>query len=187
MEVEQRKKLEGLFAQALEALGFPLDDPHLRETPKRIARFYLEFFEMRYPDLKIFPARGVKDWIVATDISFVALCAHHLLPFFGRAVVAYKPKDKVVGASKLARLVEYVARHKPHVQEELTLEIAQELMKQLSPTAVIVYTVATHTCVSIRGIRKEQMALHCHAELGDEAAIREGYSRVAPFIRDQRF
>src|SRR5687767_4968001 len=103
------------FQAVMEALGLDLEDPNLSATPLRVARAYRELFSgldpAHEPELRTFPnVKGYSQIVAVTDISFHSLCAHHFLPFFGTAHVAYVPKDRVVGLSKLARLVDYFAR-----------------------------------------------------------------------------
>src|SRR5262245_51487414 len=109
------------FAEFLDALGIDRSDPHLALTPARVARMYGELFaglrEGAEPELRTFPnAEGYSEMVAVTDIPFHSTCAHHFLPFFGTAHVAYLPGDRVVGLSKLARAVEFYAR-RPQVQE----------------------------------------------------------------------
>jgi len=125
------------FRGVMEALGLDLDDPNLADTPARVARAYRFLFSGleagAEPELRTFPnAEGYSGIVAVTGIRFHSLCAHHFLPFFGTAHVAYLPKERLVGLSKLARAVELFAR-RPQVQERLTEEIASFLDSRLEP------------------------------------------------------
>jgi GTP cyclohydrolase I len=113
------------FRAAFESLGLDMDEPNLEGTERRVVRAYRELFAglhaRRPPELRTFPnPERYGQMVAVTDIPFHSVCAHHLLPFFGRAHVAYLPKDRLVGLSKLARVVEYYAR-RPQIQERLTM------------------------------------------------------------------
>jgi len=138
-------------------VGEDPDREGLRETPSRVARMYSEFFAGLHTD----PARQLRtqfaetydELVVLKDIPFHSMCEHHLLPFEGRAGVAYLPDGKVVGVSKLARVVEAFAL-RPQLQERLTSQIADVLMDNLTPKGVAVVMQATHSCMTCRGVRK---------------------------------
>ena len=142
----------------LEAIGDDPDRPGLRETPDRIARASTELFEGLTTDPreileKRFPVNS-EEMVLVRDIEFYSVCEHHLLPFFGVAHVGYFPgKEGVLGLSKLARLVDVYAR-RPQVQEQMTAQIADALMKYADARGVIVVTEAEHMCMSMRGVRK---------------------------------
>lgn len=145
------------FSAAFVALGLDLSDPHLSGTPRRVARAYRELFAgltSPPPELRTFPNReGYSDMVAVTDIPFHSLCAHHLLPFFGTAHVAYLPKDRVVGLSKLARVVDFFAR-RPQVQERLTEQVVEFLDDRLRPAGAMVVIQARHFCMEMRGVAK---------------------------------
>jgi GTP cyclohydrolase IA len=137
----------------LRALGYDLADESLRDTPRRVAAAYAELLEPRGFGLTTFPnEEGYDELVVARDIPFSSLCEHHLLPFIGVAHVAYLPGDRILGLSKLARVVELFAR-RLQVQERLTKQIATWLQEHLSPKGVGVVLEAEHMCMSIRGVR----------------------------------
>lgn len=141
------------FRAFLQTLGLDVDDPHLRETPRRVATmFATELFAPHPFTFTTFPAEG-DSLVLVRDIPFVSICAHHLLPFRGVAHVGYIPTDRLVGLSKLARTVEYHARA-PQVQERLTDQIADFLDVNLDPLGVGVVLEATHLCMEIRGVQK---------------------------------
>jgi GTP cyclohydrolase I len=143
--------------EILLAVGEDPERDGLRETPDRVARMYAELFGGLNRDAaevlkKTFTVRH-DEMVLMKDIEFASICEHHLLPFMGKAHVAYLPNGKVVGLSKLARVVEIVAR-RPQVQERMTEEIAELVLNELGARGSAVVVEATHTCMTIRGIRK---------------------------------
>jgi GTP cyclohydrolase I len=137
----------------LRALGQDPGDPHLADTPRRVASAYAELLTPRAFDLTTFPNdEGYDELIVARDIPFESLCEHHLLPFHGVAHVGYLPGGRIVGLSKLARVVELFARGL-QVQERLTQQIADWLDGALQPRGTGVVLEAEHLCMSMRGVR----------------------------------
>jgi GTP cyclohydrolase IA len=142
----------------LEAVGEDPDRPGLQETPARVARMYREMFAGLHVD----PARHMEvvfpetydEMVLIRDIPFTSMCEHHLLPFSGVAHVAYIPDGKVTGLSKIARVVEEISR-RPQVQERMTQEIADLINSHLETTGVAVVVSAEHSCMAIRGIRKQ--------------------------------
>ena len=149
----------------LGALGYDLTDPHLSGSPARVADFLTRWHTHgkrieagdHATELTAFPneTNGQKydELVLMRGITFHSLCAHHSLPFFGVAHVGYLPGEKVIGVSKLARIVEHYARQF-QVQERLTVQIADCLMQELAPNGVAVVLEAEHMCVSMRGVRK---------------------------------
>jgi GTP cyclohydrolase IA len=138
----------------LEALGADLDDESLSETPRRMAAAYAELLTPEPFHATTFPNDGHYDELVLVrDIPFHSLCEHHLLPFVGVAHVGYIPADRIVGLSKLARVVDHFARSL-QVQERLTTQIADWFESELSPKGVGVVLEAEHTCMSLRGAAK---------------------------------
>src|SRR4051794_4761811 len=145
---------ERAAADFLEALGVDLDDESRRDTPRRMARMYAELLTPAPFTATTFPNDGGYDeLVVATGIPFHSLCEHHLLPFTGVAHVGYLPGERIVGLSKLARVVEHFARSL-QVQERLTTQIAGWLDRQLAPKGVGVVLEAEHLCMSLRGVQK---------------------------------
>lgn len=137
----------------LVALGQDPAADHLLDTPRRVAAAYTELLSPAPFTMTTFPNDGRYDeMVLATDIPFTSLCQHHLLPFTGRAHVAYLPGDRIVGLSKLARVVESFAR-RLQVQERLTAQIADRLERALQPRGVGVVLEAEHSCMSLRGVR----------------------------------
>ena len=151
------EKIQIAVRMILEAVGENPDRPGLVNTPIRVARMYQEMFSGLHSD----PARHLEtvfpeqydEMVLVRNIQFTSMCEHHLLPFSGVAHVAYIPNGKVTGLSKLARVVEEIAR-RPQVQERMTQEIAELVNSHLETNGVAVVLSAEHTCMSIRGIRK---------------------------------
>ncbi|MEX2625089.1 MAG: GTP cyclohydrolase I FolE [Acidimicrobiia bacterium] len=150
------------IAEAMRAILVAIgEDPSregLRDTPERVARFYAEAFEGLHRDPAddldaFFGEEHYHEMVMVREIPFDSLCEHHFLPFHGKAHVAYIPDGKVTGLSKLARVVEGFA-HRPQMQERLTAQVADALMKRLAPMGVIVVVEAEHLCMAMRGIRK---------------------------------
>jgi GTP cyclohydrolase IA len=146
------------FRDVMEALGLDLADPNLVDTPLRVARAYRELFAGLQagaePELRSFPnTEGYSQIVAVTGIPFHSLCAHHFLPFFGTAHLAYLPGDRVVGLSKLARVLEYCAR-RPQIQERLTEQVIDLLERRLRPAGTMVVIEARHFCMEMRGVAK---------------------------------
>ncbi len=141
----------------LVAVGEDPERPGLQETPRRVAHMYAEMFSGLHLDpgrhLEVVFPESYDEMVLVRDIPFASMCEHHLLPFLGVAHVAYIPNGKVTGLSKLARVVDEVAR-KPQVQERMTQTIAKLIEDHLSTQGVAVVLSAEHSCMSIRGVRK---------------------------------
>ena len=150
-------RIERAVREILLAVGEDPDREGLRETPARVARMYAELFGGLHLDprrhLKKFFTERYDEVVLVRDISFQSTCEHHLLPFLGKAHVAYLPGPRIIGLSKLARVVEEVAR-RPQVQERMTEQIANLLVEELQAKGVAVIIEAEHTCMTIRGVRK---------------------------------
>lgn len=152
------EKIQRAVGMILEAIGEDPNREGLRDTPRRVALMYAEILGHinREPDeeLKLFYAQEHDEMIIVKDIFFASLCEHHLLPFIGKAHVAYVPQDnRITGLSKIARMVDTLAR-RPQLQERLTTEIADTVMRLLKPRGVLVVAEAEHLCMTIRGIKK---------------------------------
>ena len=150
-------RIEAAVREILTAVGEDPDRDGLLETPARVARMYAEMFAGLHSDpgrhlSKVFQ-EDYDEIVLVRDISFCSMCEHHLLPFTGRAHIAYLPQGRVVGLSKLARVVEEVAR-RPQVQERMTHSIASFVEQELSARGVAVVCEATHSCMTMRGVRK---------------------------------
>jgi len=143
----------------LVAVGEDPDREGLQGTPARVARMYAEMFSGLRADprqhTRKFFAEQYDEVVLVRDISFCSMCEHHLLPFIGKAHIGYLPDGKVVGLSKLARVVEVVSK-RPQVQERMTEEIANLLMEELGAKGVAVVIEAQHSCMAIRGVRKPE-------------------------------
>ena len=141
----------------LEGIGEDVNREGLIETPDRIARMYMEIFDGIGKDAKDVLSKTFSvennDLVLEKDITFFSMCEHHLVPFFGKAHIAYIPKGKVAGLSKLARTVEVYAK-KPQLQEKLTTEIADAIMEYLDAEGAMVVIEAEHTCMTMRGVKK---------------------------------
>ena len=166
----------------LVAFGADPDSEHLRDTPRRVAQAYRDFLTPKPFKLTTFPNdEGYDQLIIARNIRFHSLCEHHLLPFVGFAHVAYLPKDKILGLSKLARLVEMFARDL-QVQERMTQQIANWLQEQLDPKGVGVIVEAEHMCMALRGIERPGSTAVTSALLGvvrNDVRTREEFLRLA--------
>jgi GTP cyclohydrolase I len=144
---------ERAAARFLQALGVGLDSESLRNTPARMARAYAELFTPRPFDLTTFPNdEGYDELVLARSIPVRSVCEHHLLPFVGVAHVGYLPGARILGLSKLARVVEHFAC-RPQVQERLTKQVADWLNEQLQPKGVGVVISAEHSCMTLRGVQ----------------------------------
>ena len=150
-------RAEAAVRELLLAVGEDPDREGLRRTPNRVARAYGELLaglnENPRKHLETVFTADYDEIVLLRDIPFASLCEHHLLPFTGRAHVAYLPKGKVVGLSKLARLVEGYAR-RPQIQEQLTVQVCQALMDALEPKGAAVVVEAVHSCMTVRGVKK---------------------------------
>ncbi|PWJ54375.1 GTP cyclohydrolase I [Quadrisphaera granulorum] len=153
-------------AAFLQALGVDTDRPGLDRTPERMARAYAELFDAGPVELTTFPNEEAYDEVVlARGIPFRSVCEHHLLPFVGVAHVGYLPGERIVGLSKLARVVEHLAAG-PQVQERLTSQVARLLQDRLRPRGVGVVLDAEHLCMSVRGVRATGARTRTSALLG---------------------
>jgi len=144
-------------ADLIRALGLdPATEPELAETPARVADLYRELFagleSGAEPELASFPHRGADDLVVVRELPFHSLCVHHFVPFFGRALVAYLPGERLLGISAAARVLQFYAR-RPQLQERLGAQVADHLERALAPRGVAVVLEARHLCMEMRGVR----------------------------------
>ena len=147
------EKVANAASMLLEALGADLQDSTMSETPKRMAKAYCELLTPQGFEMTSFPNDGNYDELVLVkDIPFHSLCEHHLLPFMGRAHIGYIPGERILGISKLARIVEKFASGF-QVQERLTAQIANFIQEELNPKGVGVVLIADHSCMSLRGVK----------------------------------
>ncbi len=158
-KTDKQKKIEQAVSQILEAIGEDINREGIRKTPERVARMLDELLNgygshlQEY--LKVFhETEKYEEMVLVRDIPFYSICEHHLLPFFGKIHIAYIPRNgNVVGVSKLGRLADGFA-HRLQMQERLTKQIADSIMKALKPLGVLVIVEAEHLCMTIRGVKK---------------------------------
>ncbi len=157
MHIMDEAKIKEAVRLLLEGIGEDPDREGLADTPDRIARMCHEVFGGLEADAAVHLSKTFSvdrdEMVVEKDITFHSICEHHLLPFFGKAHVAYVPNGRVVGISKLARTVEVFAR-RPQIQEQLTGQICDAIMDTLAPQGVMVMLEAEHMCMTMRGVRK---------------------------------
>lgn len=155
-DVDQ-KRIAAAVREILLAIGEDPDREGLRGTPGRVARMYAEMFAGLRVDprehLQTFFTEKYDEMVVLRDVTFYSMCEHHLLPFEGRCHIAYLPDGKVIGLSKLARILDAFAQ-RPQVQERLTTQIADTLYKELNAKGVAVVMEAVHSCMTCRGVKK---------------------------------
>jgi GTP cyclohydrolase I len=151
------KKVEQAVRLLLEGIGEDVNREGLKETPNRIARMYEEIYSGMDEDASVHLSKTFSveknEIVLVKDITFYSTCEHHLMPFYGKAHIAYMPDGQVVGLSKLARTVETYAR-RPQIQEQMTTQIADAIMEYLQPQGVMVMVEAEHMCMTMRGVEK---------------------------------
>ncbi len=152
-----KAKIETAVLMILEAIGEDPAREGLRDTPARVARMYEEIFSGLHTNpckhMSAVFKENYNEIVLIRDIAFHSMCEHHLMPFIGKAHVAYVPAGRVLGISKFARVVEEFAR-RPQVQERLTSQVADLIMGELNPHGVAVIMDASHACMTLRGIKK---------------------------------
>ena len=181
------EKIKQGVRMILEGVGEDPGREGLVETPDRVARMYEEIFSGLYMDAaeplaKRFHVAG-NEMVLEKDIVFYSTCEHHLMPFFGKAHVAYIPKGEVVGLSKIARTVEVFAK-RPQLQEQLTAQIADAINEQLHPMGVMVMVEAEHTCMTMRGIKKPGSKTITTVTRGDFKTDRELQKQFLSMVKD---
>jgi GTP cyclohydrolase I len=175
-------QIAGHVKEIIRILGLcPDQDPNLINTDRRVARMYLDIFSGldagTQPKLTTFPNdEHYTSMVMEKEIAFYSMCAHHFVPFYGHGHIAYIPNDKIVGLSKLPRLLEFYAR-RPQIQERLTEQIASTLEEELTPQGVMVVIEARHLCVEMRGVKKPGAVTVTSAIRGIflEKAVREEF------------
>ena len=171
-------------ADLLTALGRDPQSAHLADTPRRVANAYAEMLTPREFELTTFPNdENYDEFVVARQIPFTSLCEHHMLPFTGVAAVGYLPGGRILGLSKLARVVELFAR-RPQVQERLTTQVARWLETHLSPKGVGVVIEAEHSCMTLRGVEAHGATTVTSALLGvlrDDSLSRAEFLNLAGY------
>ncbi|WAW14347.1 GTP cyclohydrolase I FolE [Peptostreptococcus equinus] len=163
------EKTQEAVRMLIEAIGEDPNREGLVETPKRVAKMYEEIlagFEEKPSDhlSRVFNSEDT-DFVLEKDIQFYSMCEHHMMPFFGKVHIAYIPDGKVVGISKLGRLVDVYAK-RLQIQEQMTVQIANAIVEELNPKGVMVIIEAEHTCMSMRGIKKVGAKTVTHASRG---------------------
>lgn len=182
-------RIERAVREILAAVGEDPDREGLLDTPSRVARMYAELFSGLRSDPgrhlhRVFPEQ-YDELVLVKDITFNSMCEHHLLPFIGTAHIGYLPRGKVVGLSKLARVVEEVS-HRPQVQERMTHQIADLLQQELDPKGVIVVIEAAHSCMTIRGVRKPGSVTITSAVRGLFKSNQSSRAEVMSFIQGRK-
>ena len=177
---------ERAVADLLVALGKDPTSEHLSDTPRRVADCYAELLTPREFDLTTFPNdEGYDELVLAKDIPVQSLCEHHLLPFHGIAHIGYLPGERILGLSKLARVVDLFARDL-QVQERLTQQVADGLQEHLAPKGVGVVIEAEHLCMSLRGVRatgSRTVTSALHGLLREDARSRQEFFALAGVAR----
>ncbi len=159
-DIEKKEKISDLFGQIMDVMGMDLTDDSLKDTPKRVAKMYMEEIfsglnPNNKPKISLFENKyQYNQMLVEKDITFYSNCEHHFVPFTGRAHIAYVSSGKVIGLSKLNRIVQYYAK-RPQVQERLTNQIAIDLKAILNTEDIAVIIDAKHLCVSSRGVKDD--------------------------------
>jgi GTP cyclohydrolase I len=176
-----KDKIEKAFSDILEAMHYNLDDQQIKDTPKRIAKMYVqELFKGNFekaPEFTVFEnTKKIDEMVFVGPIDLKSTCSHHFVPFVGKAYVAYIPDKKVCGISKLARVVEWFMR-RPQIQEELTKQISDYLIEKLETQNVAVYLEAKHLCMWIRGVEQTNswMKTSCLQGSFRESAVRKEF------------
>ena len=183
-----RDRIERGMQEILEGIGKDrLNSEVLDNTPRRVAAMYSEFFRKLDRDpaeaLEVLYQEPYEEMIVLKEIPFFSICEHHFLPFVGTVDIVYIPSDgRIVGASKLARAVD-VAASRPQLQERLTTQVADALVKKIDPQGVLVHIEATHLCMTLRGVKKPGAKMVTSAIRGsfyaNQAQREEAYALIA--------
>lgn len=173
------EKTEKAIRDLLIAIGEDPDRPGLIETPKRCAKMYDELLSGMDHDAEEHLSKQFdvphSEFLLEKDIPFYSLCEHHLLPFFGKAHIAYLPKERVVGLSKLARTVEVYAR-RLQLQEQMTSQIADDIMTYLDARGVMVVIEAEHLCMTMRGVKKpgaKTLTISCRGKFETDPELKQ--------------
>lgn len=181
--VDQDKIKQGVRL-ILDGIGEDVNREGLKDTPDRIARMYAEIFAGLEEDAKVHLSRTFtaqnNNMVVEKDITFYSTCEHHLMPFYGKAHVAYIPNGKVVGLSKLARTVEVYAK-RPQLQEQLTAQIADALMNDLGALGAMVMIEAEHMCMTMRGVKKpgsQTVTVVTRGQFGEDQNLQDMFFRM---------
>lgn len=181
---EKMQKIEEHFHQIMETLGLDLRDPSLIQTPARVAKMYVkEIFSglnpEEFPRISFFPHSDPKSGsnMIFVKASFTSFCEHHFVPFHGRAYVAYLPTDKIIGLSKISRIIRYFSK-RPQVQERMTAQIADSLSFLLETEDIAVSLIATHYCVLARGVEDDHghtVTNFLHGKFHEDSQLRSEF------------
>lgn len=182
--LEPQDRLQAIIAMLLRELGIEVQSDHFRDTPKRVARFYRDFtrgYRAKPAEiLKTFPSRN-RELIVVSDVEFFSLCPHHLLIYGGRAHLGYIPDGRIVGVSKIPRLIQELAA-RAVVQEDLVADIADAFMSVVKPLGCAVTAIGKHDCVAARGVRCPETSMTTVALRGifsaDENYVQDFYRAI---------
>ena len=177
-------KISNAVAEMILAIGEDPDREGLQDTPKRVAQMYEDFFSGLGRDpsevLTTVFEESHQELILVKDIPFFSICEHHLLPFFGRAHIGYIPRGKIVGASKLARALDILAR-RPQIQERLTSQLVEAIYGSIQPEGVAAVISAEHMCISLRGANKPGSKIVTSGSRGSfktQAATKQEFLRL---------
>lgn len=179
-----KEKIKEAVLLLLEGIGEDVNREGLIDTPERVARMYEEIYGGMCEDAKdhlskTFTAQN-NEMVIEKDIVFYSTCEHHLMPFYGKAHIAYIPDGKVVGLSKLARTVEVFAK-RPQIQEQMTAQIADAIMEHLQPKGVMVVLEAEHMCMTMRGVKKpgsQTVTMVSRGEFEQDTRLQDTFLRV---------
>ena len=168
---ENKRPVDQIVRELLENLGEDPDRPGLQRTPERVAKAYEELLQGENQTVEQVVGQGIfeeeaSEMVLVKDIEFYSLCEHHMLPFFGKAHVAYIPNGRIIGLSKIPRIVDLFAR-RLQVQERMTQQIASALQEVLEPKGVAVVTDASHLCMMMRGVQKQNSSTLTSCLLGN--------------------
>lgn len=185
--VDPHTAIKGAVSEILCAVGEDPNRDGLLRTPHRVAKMYGELLEGYTQDLEtivngaLFDVEyGEGEMVVVADIEYSSMCEHHMLPFIGKAHVAYIPRDKIIGLSKIPRIVDMFAR-RLQVQERLTNEVADAIVEALDPAGVMVVIEGQHSCASLRGVEKHGLNMVTTAQRGEfhtNPGLREEFYRL---------
>lgn len=171
--IDNKKEIEHKIYEILELVGEDPNRDGLLETPHRVAKMFSELFEGYFKDLKVivngalYDANdGSKEMVIVDGIEYSSICEHHMLPFTGKAYVAYLPDKKIIGLSKIPRIVDMFSK-RLQVQERLTLEIAETINQVLQPRGVAIVMTGEHSCASLRGVKKHGINMKTMEFLGE--------------------
>ncbi len=187
MPREKTAGLERAWRTVISGLGYDPKNPHLKDSPARVARFMAGWHTegKEPPPLTVFPNKGCDELVAVGGLRFHSLCAHHGLPFTGVAAIGYVPSKHVLGLSKFARVVDHFA-HRFQVQEELTTDIADALTEALDPVALAVVLRAEHFCMSMRGVCKPGHFTVTSAMRGDFRKTPSARAELLNLIREEK-